>query len=245
MLKVIIALGGKRVDVARVTDSLWAAADGDHAYRAFKTTLYRLSKLIGYPEAILLSEYRITLNPRYCWIDVHVFNYFYDKVHSRDAKKRDAAMDEKICRNAHKAVALYQGPFLHDESWDGSLVSQRESLNQRFLDLIQRLGDYEERDGRWRRALGVYRQGLEKDPVAEELYFRQMRCHEKLGQLSEAIQVYQRCKRILRPLWIDHLPHGSNPYTRECATNSVPDVFSICNLSVPLAMLNSFLSRNY
>lgn len=43
-----------------------------------------------------------------------------------------------------------------------------------------------------------YRQGLEMDVLAEELYRRLMKCHQAAGQEAAAIATYQRCRRMLR-----------------------------------------------
>jgi len=39
--------------------------------------------------------------------------------------------------------------------------------------------------------------GLEVDPLIEEFYQEMMVCYEKLGQRSRALEVYQRCRKVL------------------------------------------------
>src|SRR3989304_7400022 len=55
MLKVIIALGGRKIREERVSDNLWPEVDRAPAYSAFTTLLSRLRSLVG-REAILLQD---------------------------------------------------------------------------------------------------------------------------------------------------------------------------------------------
>src|SRR5262245_54256916 len=45
LLKLLVALGGRDMDIQQATTSLWPDADGDSAKGAFDTALYRLRKL--------------------------------------------------------------------------------------------------------------------------------------------------------------------------------------------------------
>ena len=72
MLKALIALGGKGIDEERLMDILWPEADGDQAYSALTTTLSRLRQLLG-EKVLEVQAGRVTLNPRYCWVDVWTF----------------------------------------------------------------------------------------------------------------------------------------------------------------------------
>ena len=56
LLKALIAFGGREVHEEQIADALWPEADGDLAHKSVATTLWRLRKLIGYPEAIQLSD---------------------------------------------------------------------------------------------------------------------------------------------------------------------------------------------
>jgi LuxR family maltose regulon positive regulatory protein len=47
-------------------------------------------------------------------------------------------------------------------------------------------------------AVELYRKGLETDILAEEMYRRLMKCHHASGKNSEAVAVYERCRKMLR-----------------------------------------------
>jgi DNA-binding SARP family transcriptional activator len=60
-----------------------------------------------------------------------------------------------------------------------------------------RIGDHQKKLGQWEEALNYFLKGLEVDPLVEEFCQQMMICYEKLGQRAHALEVYQRCKRML------------------------------------------------
>jgi tetratricopeptide (TPR) repeat protein len=69
LLKTLVASGGKNVSQETLADALWPEADGDQALRSFDTTLHRLRKLMGNENVLQLQAGRLSLDPKYCWID--------------------------------------------------------------------------------------------------------------------------------------------------------------------------------
>ncbi len=61
LLKALITLGGRNVDEERLTDILWPEADGDRAYSALTTTLFRLRQVIG-ENMLEVQTGRVSLN---------------------------------------------------------------------------------------------------------------------------------------------------------------------------------------
>jgi ATP/maltotriose-dependent transcriptional regulator MalT/DNA-binding SARP family transcriptional activator len=186
MLKALIALGGREVEEERLSDALWPQAEGDAAHRAFATTLHRLRRVIGDEQAIRLREGRITLDPRYCWVDVWAFEWLIMRAEA------DGSLPLM-----EKALPLYQGPFLGEEPGPPWAVSLQERLRSVYLRCVSRLGRSYEKGGQWAKAEDSYRRGLEVDPLAEEFYQRLMICYRTLGRRAEAQAVYHRCRRTL------------------------------------------------
>jgi DNA-binding SARP family transcriptional activator len=193
MLKALIALGGKEVREDQISDALWPEADGDVAHESFATNLHRLRKLIGNEKAIQLREGRLTLDERFCWVDVWAFE--------RILGQADVRWKEKSKENAvllvEKAVDLYKGPFLFREIEQPWAAAMSERLRSKFLRSVGRLGQYWQEAGQWEKALDCYQKGLEVENLAEEFYQGLMTCHQHLGQRAEALSVYNRCKRAL------------------------------------------------
>jgi DNA-binding SARP family transcriptional activator len=152
-------------------------------------SLHRLRQILGNEKALQLRDGCPRLDPSICWVDAHAFEEILTR-----AEKADHDEGEWL---TERALSLYRGHFLNesDEPW---LISCRERLRNRFLRAVWRRGERLEKLGRFDLALELYRRGLDVDPLAEELYRRLMRCHHTAGQKSEAISVYERCKKVLR-----------------------------------------------
>jgi len=193
MLKALIAFGSRNVREDQISDALWPEADGDIAYDSFKTTLHRLRKLVGYEKAIQLHEGRLTLDEKFCWVDIWAFEHLLEEAEA----KRNEGFIESAIQLTEKAIEIYKGTFLGKESEQPWMVSLHERLRSKFLESVEKLGRYWQESGKWWKALGCYIRGLEIDDLAEEFYQGLMACYLNLGQKAKALSVYNRCKRIL------------------------------------------------
>jgi len=142
LLKALIAQGGKNVPLERLSDALWPDADGDLAKRSFDTTLHRLRKLLGNEKALQLQAGRLSINPRYCWIDAWAFERQCGEV--EDTLKGNGQQKDRVllALNAEKGVALYKGIFLSEDTDLEWTISMRDLLHGRFLQLLGRADDY-------------------------------------------------------------------------------------------------------
>ncbi|HHO67802.1 MAG TPA: hypothetical protein ENK12_02110 [Gammaproteobacteria bacterium] len=200
LLKALIAFGGRDVAVHRLTDALWPDAEGGTAYQALNMALQRLRQILGDRQAIDLSEGRLTLDPRHCWVDSWAFERLAGDARTlwsaRPRQPRDRRHRQAMER-AEKALALYHGPFLGDGGDETWALSTRERLRRKFLRTAEALGQTWEAGHHWRHAIACYERGLDVDDLAEDFYFHLMRCHQQLGHTARAVQVYRRCKEML------------------------------------------------
>jgi LuxR family maltose regulon positive regulatory protein len=191
LLKALIALGGRGVNTYRINDALWPDSDGDAAHTAFSTTLHRLRQLLGYEKAVHVQEGKLTLDDRYCWVDAWTFERLVTQ--ANDLCHKD--LTEKAIYLMQKAINMYDGHFLEEgQMW---VVTVREHLRNKFMQTVKNLGAYRENMGQWDQAINCYQKGLEVDDLAEEFYQRLMICYRHLGFRSDAISVYQRCRKTL------------------------------------------------
>lgn len=197
LLQALIAYGGQGVSEAVLTDALWPDTDGDAGHHAFETTLYRLRKLIGSDQAVVLHNGQLSLDRRHCWVDVWALQEVTAGL--QEALRRDGR-EADLRAGFQRLRQLYQGPFLHnagDEAWAELL---RERLDAQLDALLLRLAGAQEAQGAHQAAAEVYSWWLEIKPLAEENYRRLMLCYARLGQKAEARAVYDRCQRLLRKL---------------------------------------------
>jgi DNA-binding SARP family transcriptional activator len=199
MLKALIAFGGKDVREDQIMDALWPEADGDMAHQSFATNLHRLRQLLGYEKAIQRQERRLTLDDRYCWVDVWAFSSILERA---DAQWKEGRIDDAVSL-MEKAIEIYKGPFLAQEIEKAWKISLSELLRSKFLRSIEKLGQYWQEGDQWEKALDCYLKGLEVDDLAEEFYQGLMNCYHRLGRIANARAVYQRYRKIFSPLGLE------------------------------------------
>jgi DNA-binding SARP family transcriptional activator len=197
MLKAIIALGGRKVSETELTDRLWPDSDGDTAHRSFATTLHRLRKLIGRHEVIDLSEGRLSLHPGYVWVDVWAFEDLVGRAEAAWEKGGAKTGALNAVGLTQRGLALYEGAFLPGDSEETWTVSPRERLRGKYIKAVKRLCDHWKAGGEIEKAIDCYHRCLEADDLAQEFYHGLMRCHQTAGQKTEALAVYERCRKVL------------------------------------------------
>jgi ATP/maltotriose-dependent transcriptional regulator MalT/DNA-binding SARP family transcriptional activator len=206
LIKALIARGGRDVPVERMTDALWPEADGDLAYKSFETTLGRLRKLLGREDAILYRARRLTINRQQLWVDCHALEQLFDAI--QDSSSDQTAL---LCE---KALDLFKGPFLPTDTGLVWTAACRERLNNRLLRIILLSGRNHEQSGDWEQAADHYLRGIETDSLAEEFHRRLMICQRNLGNHSDAVKTYQRCRDLLKSeLGIEPSPETTSIYS--------------------------------
>lgn len=196
LLKALIALGGRDVPREMLADILWPDSDGDLALQSLAVTVRRLRKLLGDEKAIHITEGRITLSNRLCWVDCWAFKRIFSR--AERARREGAASLNSSLVLLEKALLLYRGDFLEEEKESPWCVSLRERLRGKFLRAVMESGRSHEAAGEWEKALSCYRKGKEADGLHEEFYGRIMICHYRLGRPDEAIATYHRYRRTLK-----------------------------------------------
>lgn len=184
LIKVLCALGGHAIHQDRVTDIMWPDAEGDAARQMLTITLHRLRKLLQNEKSVRLEDSHLSLDSRHLWVDATIFD-------------RIAHHPDRLDRvSLQCALNRYRGHFLEGESAHWALAF-RDRLRSHFLKMSERLGNLLEQESDWSAAIDCYYQAIEIVPVAESFYHRLMICHEKLGQRTEALAVFLRCRKTL------------------------------------------------
>ncbi|KJU83752.1 transcriptional activator domain-containing protein [Candidatus Magnetobacterium bavaricum] len=193
LLKAMISLDGRNVDVMRLVDILWPDSDGDSANMAFNTTLHRLRKILGKNDFIVHTNGRLGLNPRLCWIDIWAFEAIVDKIDfitSHGAKNCDKDYGEEMINLFLKMTSIYKGDFLPETQGEIRLIHMRERLKCRFINSALKVGDCLESSGNLENAIECYNYALSIYISHEIFYQRLMRCYKKTGQNTQALRAY-------------------------------------------------------
>jgi len=194
MLKILISFGERQeISKAQLSDILWPESDGDKAEQAFYITLHRLRQLLGHDKAIGLREGKLTLDLRYCWVDSMAFERMLKRAeHYAEKGERNC-----VIQSLERAAALYKGPFLSGDADEPWAISYSERLRTKFLRAIEKLGSHLAEEGELDRAVECFNRAIEMDDIIEIFYQRLMICLKKLGRRTEALSVYNRCKKTL------------------------------------------------
>jgi LuxR family maltose regulon positive regulatory protein len=188
LLQALVAFGGIEVSAGVLIDALWPDSEGDAAYHALESGLYRLRQLLGARDAVRMEGGKVSLNRDQLWVDMWEFEEELQR--SCDPEANDI---EKIARLRR----LYQGHFLQHETEKSWILRARHELRDRFLRAIRDAARDAERARQWEDAANLYRFGIELDSLNEGLYRGLMLCHQQLGDHSEALQAYRRCRDLL------------------------------------------------
>ncbi len=188
LLQALIAFGGTEVSADVLIDALWPDSEGDAAYHALESALYRLRQLLGARDTVRMQGGKVSLDRDQLWVDMWEFEKELQRPH--DPKANDV---EKIGR----LRLLYQGHFLQHETEKPWVLKARQELRDLLLRAIRNAARECERARRWEDAANFYRSGIELDSLNESLYRGLMLCHKELGDHSEALLAYGRCRELL------------------------------------------------
>lgn len=198
ILKVLLLNRGHTVTSDMLLDILWP----DEAPTVTRRRLYvRMSQLRRMldpdrPQVIIRSTdnggYRIPLDAG-LWIDVDAFEAAAAR--GRRAQER-GSLDEAI-RAYETARRLYRGDLLEEDRYADWTLSERERLLERYLTLLTELAEAYAQQGRYRRAIALYRRVLDRDPFREAVFVRLILVYTYAGEPSQALRMYERCRQIL------------------------------------------------
>jgi LuxR family maltose regulon positive regulatory protein len=187
LLQALIAFGGTEVSAGMLIDALWPDSEGDAAYHALESALYRLRQLLGARDAVRMEGGKVSLNRDRLWVDMWEFE---EELRRPDSNASDLQRIGRL--RLH-----YQGDFLQHEAENPWILKARHELRDRLLRAIRDTARQCEQARRWEEAANLYRSGIELDSLNEGLYRGLMLCHQELGDHSEALQAYRRCRELL------------------------------------------------
>ena len=107
LLQALIAFGGTEVSAGALIDALWPDSEGDAAYHALETALYRLRQLLGAHDAVRMEGRKLSLNRALLWVDMWDF-----EAELQSPDEPEANGNNRIGRLRR----LYQGDFLQHET---------------------------------------------------------------------------------------------------------------------------------
>ena len=92
LLALLAAHGGRPLDTEAVIDDLWPSLDAHTPRASLDMAVSRLRKLLDLPDAVIVSDGRVALNPAIVWTDVGAFEQLADLAAAGDAAAADRAL---------------------------------------------------------------------------------------------------------------------------------------------------------
>src|SRR3984885_13204017 len=81
LLQAMSAFSGTEVSAGVLIDALWADSEGDAAYHALESALYRLRQLLGTRDAVRMEGGKISLDRDQLWVDMWEFEEELQRAH--------------------------------------------------------------------------------------------------------------------------------------------------------------------
>lgn len=194
LLKLLALDRGHLVPQDRLLDALWPDLEPVAAANSLHVSISRLRKLLG-PAPIIRRDaagYTLAATDS-VWIDVEELRRLLGQ--ARAWRRRGAWAPATQTYRA--AAALYQGDLLEDDPYEEWALRPREQLREAHLALLEELTDCLLHVGAPAEAIDLCERGLAQDRTREGLYVQLMRSHRAAGHVAEALQVYERCRRVL------------------------------------------------
>jgi len=198
LLKAIICRGIEAVPKDVLVEDLWPEMSPESAENNFKVILHRLRKVLE-PEAarssyVILKKNLVSLNKDLCHIDLDEFLAMRHR-----AKKADEFGDARRAALCYEScIDLYRGDFLSKDLYAPWAELKRDELRGMYIDLLYRAAELHEIRGNSRKATGFYKLIITADPSREEAYQKLMLIYANRGMRSEALKLYEECRKALQ-----------------------------------------------
>lgn len=197
LLQAILAFGGRQVAIERLIQHCWPSSECRDGRGAFDANLSRLRKILGDDDSVLITGGRVSLNDALCWVDAWAFGRLLGRARTAFADVVPETTP-RLLERANRLLDLYQGDFLEREqrvAWAGQ---QRGRLRSGLVETLSETARRLEERGETRAAAGIYRRAIDIDPLLEASYRHLMACLHQLGERTEALRVYARCRDVLQ-----------------------------------------------
>lgn len=188
LLKAIIALGGTKVSLEKLSRMLWPDSDGDHALNNLKMALSRLRRVgdenCPSPSSWLVVKHRrVSLVQSICKIDALEFSRAMKKIGHPEHSE-----------SMQQALAMYTDDFLPNDE-DPWICNYRDHLRKLFVEGVLRFASLGHTENET--LLAFLEQARRSDPLHEGIYACLMEHYINTGFPAYALDVFQKAEKII------------------------------------------------
>jgi DNA-binding SARP family transcriptional activator len=194
IFKLLALHAGEPVARDVLMDLFWPGAAPAAARNCLHVALHALRKALGEAGlaggAVSFRHGAYGLDPTLrAWVDTEAFGAAMQR--AEGAERRG----DRVAAAAHyrAAQALYRGPLLVEDRYEGWLVPHRERLRTTYLTALQRLADFALADGDDGTCIATTQRLLDEDACNEQAHRQLMRSFARSGQAHLALRQYHHC----------------------------------------------------
>jgi DNA-binding SARP family transcriptional activator len=180
-------------------DIFWPDANPNAARNNLNVAIYGLRKSLRKVRPdfshILYQSDHYLINPKLrIWID---FEEFLNRIRTAQKLEQRGDLVEAI-REYRNAEVLYQGDLLEEDRYEEWLLLQRQSLQDNYLSLLDRLSRYDLDQENIDACITSCKKILAIDPCRENAHRCLMICYDQQGQPNLALRQYHLCATLLK-----------------------------------------------
>jgi DNA-binding SARP family transcriptional activator len=176
----------------------WPETGVNAARNNLNVTVHGLRRFLrdGHPEVshVVFRDGSYLIDPNLpVWVDASEFERLAD---AGERHERVGHLPEAV-RDLYAAEALYQGGLFDDDPYEEWMQSRRRELQDRYVSVLERLGDLYRGVDDDRACLDVARKIVAVEPFRESAHRELMRCYARQGQQHLALRQYLDCAAAL------------------------------------------------
>jgi DNA-binding SARP family transcriptional activator len=199
IFKYMVAHHGTPIPKDLLMDVFWPNADPENARRNLHQAIYSLRQTMRrgepYFQPIQFENDCYTLNPEISlWLDSEEFARNAQAGRQLEASERQ----DEAAAAYQRAEELYLGDFLEEDLYEDWTGPMRQRYRNAYLDLLDRLSEYQWRKGNYPAVIELCGKLLAKDNCNEKAHRRLMQCYQKQGQHGLAVRQYRLCVDLLK-----------------------------------------------
>ena len=215
VFKYLVTHHDRPVSKEILMDLFWPDADPSHARNSLNVTIYYIRQTLSEPLSfshVLFKDDCYLLNPELdIWVDSEFFSQHIALARAMEHHENLESAIREYC----DAEALYGGEFLEEDRFEAWPVSLRQSLQNDYLSLLDRLSRYYFDQQNYDACVTVCNKILAVDACQEDAHRQLMRCYSQQERSSLAMRQYHSCVGALeRELEIEPSQSTTELYQR-------------------------------
>lgn len=192
LLKVLIALGGKKISTEKIAECIWPDIDGDKALNSLNVTLSRLRK-IGLDDDVsslpwVVSKHKkLSLSKNLCCIDALIFH--------ETIKQNLKSTTGKV--GLKQTLESYTGNFLSQDTNIAVIELFRTELLNLYVKGVLKLSAQASEEDDFSEALTYLETASYNAPTEERLYAEQIKLYLRQQHVAKARDLYHHACAVI------------------------------------------------